>query len=334
MKNIRRDVQKTMGRTFVRGFDWLLAPIEEINRRPKEFLQSPATAIARMQRKMERRFQPLAGRPDGGEIFLRQIVDALPLDAIAGAEEVGIASLARKEGRRIARSKIGRDLLALIDEADRAVRHSPCIVQPEPTKHGQETLLARGRLLAIDDERGEARARALWSAAAAIAEPLYLDYLRRLWQLAELAEGRWPRDPPAFGKLVESLRTRLARFPNLLVPLCARVRNAVDHGHIDYNGRSRRIEMNNKDGWRAEMRTRELEALTRAMLREVDIFRDSMHHFLNSRFLTALIPPFLSLFRAMKSRDDSETERAAAAINDVTEQWFSDLRAFAIRAAS
>jgi hypothetical protein len=220
--------------------------------------------------------------------------------------------------------------LALIDAADHRVRSSPLLVVPQPEEHGEAVIVATGQLAGLCGTRGEARARALWLAAADISERLFRPFVEALWKLAALADGYWPSSPPPYGALPGELQRRLPAYAMLVEPDCAHVRNAVAHGHVKYFPEKRAVQMSDgRDGritWQATMRLAELEAMARRMLDVAGLtYQRATHLYLLTSFLGPLMPLYAELSRALRTGEQDALKQTGRDIRVRVTEMFAEI---------
>ena len=181
----------------------MLAPVRSLRRNPWPLLREPTTYMARVREKMERAFRHRLSEV-GEEQFARDLVGVgvsrrVLLDGFAR-----IADHLREEERAVAELPGGAGILGLLGAADARVRNSPLIAFLNlKLMLGVSRLGPMGQVHRALQERGEPRARMLLRAVADISEELYRPYFVEVWNLTEFAEGRVPRRPGRFGRLVE-----------------------------------------------------------------------------------------------------------------------------------
>jgi hypothetical protein len=320
-----------------RGFGWLLGPMKVLHRDPYALLAQPATVLDRVageaKSALDRRLAEV-----GPEGWLRDMCGSVAhLSNDEWAKMDGqLSAHVRKERAQLSRHSAGKDLLALIDGSHAVVRNAPLLAVPDPQEHGRATLVARGRLAAIVGTRGEERARLVLDAAGITSEQVYRPYLQEIWKLVHLADGQAPPDPPKYGRLVQVLDERIrARFPSLVQPDAAHIRNAIFHGRAQYLPRRHALALHDASGWRAEMTVRELESTTERMLKLAgDVYPKAVHAFMVDAIMRRSLPVWPELVRAVVADDRAATERTAAELKKRLDEVWAEIAQLYARAAT
>jgi hypothetical protein len=140
----------------------------------------------------------------------------------------------------------GADLLRLYDAANANGPISPLLVtfaHPMSDEPCFE-LSSFAALNAARRYRRERRAQKLFDAVPDLVEKVYGRYLRSMWALSFLAEGRWPSRPPgAFGALAQQASARLRGLGTLTDADAGHFRNAVQHRDARYIPYERAVEL-------------------------------------------------------------------------------------------
>lgn len=303
--------------SYRRSFRWILEPIEELRRDPVALAEQPATVLARLSRRMERRLSREL-EVHGREEFVRRLfvhMASAPSSEWEKAERRMIAHL-RAERRRICRRPGGAALIALLVSADSTVRNGPFLVIPHPISHGKAALTAWGRIVAVHGTRGEVRATTVLASAHAVWEQVYQPYLQALWKLAEISKGRVPGEPPKQGRLVQELVRRLGhRYEQLVDADAVRIRNAVAHARAEYLPGKHAVLLHNSDGWTLTISVRELAArVHRWFAVSTRVHKAAFDLFVGDVFLTPLLPHLPALTHAIVARDTAELQRLAPVV--------------------
>lgn len=306
----------------------MLGAIKTVERNPYELVERPRTVLDRAseqaQLALRQRLEQVG--PDG---LFRDMFGLLSQisDKEWARMEGRLAARLEKERRRVARCAAGREVLVLIDAAHAAVRNGPLLALPNPREHAPATLVALGRVVAVEGSRGEERARLVLDAARLVSEQVYQPYLKAVSTLADVADGRAPKEPPAYGRLVQSLVQRLgSSYPSLVEHDAAHVRNAVVHGHATYVPRRHAVAMYDASGWHAELTVRELEIMTRRMLKVAgELYPKAVHAFMEEAFLRPLLPIWPEFSRAVVADDRAAMERTGAEVNRRADEMWADI---------
>lgn len=291
-------------------------------------LERPTTVLDRAARQakqaLDRRLAQVG--PDG---WLRDMCGVVSHISDTEWAQVQARATARlvKVRHRVARDAAGQDILALIDTAHAAVRNGPLLAVLNPAEHGPATLGAHGRVLAVVGTRGEERARLVLDAARVVSEQVYQPYLKAVWKLADLADGRVPRNPPPYGRLVQDLAERFgSSHPSLVEPDAAHIRNAVVHGRVAYVPRRHLVTMHDASGWRAELTVREVDLLTRRMLKvAAEVYPKAINAFMEEAYFGAGLFVWREFARAVLAEDRAAIERTGAELNRRADEMFADI---------
>lgn len=311
------DIQRVFGK--------VLAVLRPVGRERKQLLRTPETVLASMQRRVARMVDE--GALDVCFEGALALVASIPPE-VCSTLDARISAHLQQTARQIQRLAEGKELLRLIDSAHLGIRNGPLLATPEPEAHALALLLAQTRMAELRGKRGEIRARKLQDAVAQVSEGVYKPYLQAMWKLAELERGRVPQPPPAFGKLVEVLAERLQSYPTLIEPDAAHIRNAVAHRHAVYLPGEHAVELWDTSGWRRTLSIRNLEVLTRRMLRVAgEVYPKAFQHFLQVVVVRPAIGAIPPLARAIRAQDQVAAEQWAAELRRHQELLFSDLRA-------
>jgi|GEM_PF-5195073 len=221
-----------------------LEPVAKIRKNPRRLFDAPRSAVEQVRRDAERAVEETFKR-GGPQAFLERLFDLLPEEA-----EQNIGRTAREGIERdraaLRGSLAGAALVALYEAAD--ARGPVCPIMAllyDPL--GDDAIhefSVIGKFHAAGRRRGERRAGPLFEAVPALVEKVYAKYLRSIWAMTYLAEGRWPSRPPAsLGALVNQLSERLQSLPELIDRDAAHFRNAVQHQRAVYSPATRRVDL-------------------------------------------------------------------------------------------
>lgn len=296
----------------------MLEPIKMYREDAFAFIERPASAFARMGQRiagiLERELA------DGGpEAFTRRIF--APMAAMTPAQWAAapgrLMDDVQRRRRRVARSPTGEQLLELVDAANARTRNGALLACLHPERHGKASLRALSRIIRINGSRGEARAELVLDAILVVWDEVYQPYLRSVWKLLELSEGRAPLKIPRGGNLMKNLAARLGSHRAAIVePAALRIRDAVahPHGHIEHEARGV-VLLRNKDGWSEKFRTRELEDILGRMMRaSTDTFVAAMNAFMMQATMEPLLPVMPEFARAVVANDSAEIERTGTIV--------------------
>lgn len=175
----------------------------------------------------------------GPDELVSGLIDAMEDEELRTNARQGMAEACRQLKSAASEDPRYSLLVGLAAEVDQHARHAALLVL------GQIDLPAFVRrecepVEAIQNSfhlRGERRARAVRQAIRDVVEMLYDPYLRKVCNLAHLAR----KEPPAAlgntGTVVQHAVSLLPkdRYPGLVDPDASFLRNAVAHGHFDYD---------------------------------------------------------------------------------------------------
>ena len=147
-----------------------------------------------------------------------------------------------------------------------------------------------------------------------------------MWNLTELAEGRAPRTPPRFDKLVKELAPRLEGVPDVIDPLVLRIRNAVAHNHVEYVPRARRLVLRNGDGWSMEASADEMKAVAEHVLAVGGAFTRAVHWFLLAAMVrSGVFAALCDMLVALEDDNADALKLASEACDARTRAMYDDL---------
>lgn len=198
-------------------------------------IHRPTTSLNNLRTSLEGTVSkiPDAHREKMGQSLLGLITDKEALDTMQQEYRKMINDLKKQ----IKDDKEASSLLDLIWYADKKIPFSPLIVfqhflpEMEFYRRVMEPLDLFSQAGKSNDE---AKVRALIRALRETAEMLYEPYLRALFQIAMLAEGKWSKGPENFGSLVKQTHEKLKSYPEIVEPNAGWLRNAASHAHWVY----------------------------------------------------------------------------------------------------
>jgi hypothetical protein len=191
-------------------------------------------------------------------------------------------------------------------------------------------LRVAGRLDAAMAATGERRALAtLDVASAGLFEPLYDDYLRALLACVKLMHGKVPDGPSAFGSLVDEV-AKTNPPSDLLDVDTSFFRNAIQHGHVDYDPRGTYLTFTNRGAKPRTMKLRTTDVLARFQRMFTTATQSSLtalsvyisRSMLRSGVLDVL---FEEVPRLANARDDERDRLMVDALLKLGGHWFRAL---------
>jgi hypothetical protein len=191
----------------------------------------PQTTLSHLTRSMEEHLAS-ASPP--------QLLDGARRLAQAHGGFAGIVDSVRrdraKDRQAFASDAIGAKILDIYDQSagvSPLVRGA--VVLGSPKTDVLDSVDFWGRIAETRQLSDELRAIALLEVIAAMVEGPYARYLRTLWCLVRLADGKFPPPPDSIGMMVNYLAPRFAAVPGMVDPDAAHVRNAVSHRNKKYD---------------------------------------------------------------------------------------------------
>ena len=218
-------------------------------------------------------------------------------------------------------------LLELVSEADKKYPLSSLIIA---FRHGdiRKTFSVNCSpmpyLLEVEKTQGEKRAFYVYEAMRHICEHIYQPYLKTIWQLAYLRDGRLPPDnEPSYGNMVKVCLENLPpKYHKLIEPSVSIMRNAPSHNPLNWVYETDTIVLKDKEK-QIEMPVNELiqklesmlqiSSLTISRVGQLYMFRIfSKNGFMENLF--DLLPEFLS-------NDKGRIQSAEKVFNNFIENW-------------
>lgn len=160
--------------------------------------------------------------------------------------------------------------------------------------------LMRGGERRLLSYRGMTESEALLEAIPDLIERMYSRYLRTVWVMSFLADGKWPSRPPGtLGALVKQVGQRVQTYAGLVDADAGHLRNAVAHRHAEYLPSKRSIAFRDPPaGWQKTLTPAALEAQLMAMCRVTMMLTNELRSvdFL-TQYLRCGLFPLLPLLR-------------------------------------
>jgi hypothetical protein len=228
-------VDRLTKKTFEESFSWFVDPLNAIVPMIKNLdVRRPATVMERMKKKLDASFK--ATTPERFTAGLHDLARLMNAKGARQRMKRGLLREANDIERRAAADDRYATLRRLIDDAERAAPFALVMYLSRGLGLGDFMRRACEPLDVINhakSARGEIRARDLVRATREVSEMLYDPYVRFLWFLCNVIDGR-RRQAPKFGAMITFLATRLVGYPGLVEPNAGWLRNAASHAHWSF----------------------------------------------------------------------------------------------------
>jgi hypothetical protein len=228
----------------------------------------------------------------------------------------------RTERSRACDDPIARAILGLFDAAHGQYPYSPIVVTPHPTPTGQVALSALSEIEAARSSRGEQKAARACSAIGAVVDAVYRPYVAKLWVLCQLAAGparKAFRPPSTLGSQIKQLGPLLEGYAPLIDCDAGHIRNAVRHGHFEYDARGDVVTLWDVGDWRKQMKPQEVVDYSRELYQAAAVaFPSALHTYLFEHLLTlGLAPAIYALALRAERKLTPEHESRLALENEM-----------------
>ena len=230
---------------------------------------APDTSLQRLQSKLAPVFQAwVEGRR--WPVLLRWFLRWLATPAGTRFAQRRARANLRRRLREARQDPRGTELLRTIRRADTRAPFASAIALLEllPNEEtSRQAFAAAAQVEQITRLRGEARARAAANAVLSVSESTYKTYLRFLFRLVFLTEGRQPPVPSTVGALICQISSKIADAPSLVHPEVAWLRNGIAHRHFHYDDATDSLVFTLPDEPVRSVTSRTMQALSNDMMR-------------------------------------------------------------------